>query len=112
MIIKFLNTVGLTNLSDAEIKKYYDIRRTSSNLRLPKLGVNQHEEIQMSNKDNWEKVGPSGGFLDAVLPGPSHSIVRNTETGEAKEVYSTGDIGKAIANGQFTDRDVSRFDKK
>lgn len=64
------------------------------------------------SKDNWGKVGSSRGFLDAVLPGPSHSIVRNTETGEAKEVYHSDDIGKAIANGQFTDRDVSRFDKK
>jgi len=31
MTIKFLHTVGLTNLSDAEIKKYYEIRRISSN---------------------------------------------------------------------------------
>ena len=51
-------------------------------------------------------------WFESVLPGPSHSIVRNTETGVAKEVYHGEDIGKAIADGQFTDRVVSRFDKK
>jgi len=63
------------------------------------------------SKDKWEEVGLCNG-LGAFIPGPSHTIVRNTETGEAKEVYHSGDVGEAIANGQFTDRDVSVCDKK
>lgn len=64
----------------------------------------------MSN-DKWEVVGPSDG-LGAFIPGPTHTIVRNSETGEAKEVYHSGDVGDGIKNGQFTDRDVSVCDKK
>lgn len=63
------------------------------------------------SKDKWEEVGPSDG-LGAFIPGPRHTIVRNTETGEAREVYHYGDVGEAIANGQFTGRDVSACDKK
>lgn len=59
----------------------------------------------------WERVG-SGEGLGGLVPGPKHTIVRNTETGEAREVYHTGDLGEAIEDGQFTDRDVSRHDKK
>jgi hypothetical protein len=57
--------------------------------------------------DKWEEVGPGDGLLGAFIPGPSHTIVRNTETGEAREVYHSGDLGEAIENGQFTSRDVS-----
>lgn len=58
--------------------------------------------------EKWESVGPSDG-LGAFIPGPSHEIVVNTETGEAREVYigSNQTAGEAISNGQFTDRDVS-----
>lgn len=62
-------------------------------------------------KDKWEKVGSGDGLIGGLF-GPTHTIVRNTETGEAKEVYHSGDLGEAIANGQFTDRDVSVCDKK
>ena len=62
--------------------------------------------------NKWEEVGSSDGLLGSIIPGPSHTIVRNTETGEAKEVYHTGNVGEAIANGQFTERDVSVCDKK
>ena len=61
--------------------------------------------------DKWEKVGSGDGLIGGFI-GPTHTIVRNTETGEAKEVYHSGDLGEAIANGQFTDRDVSVCDKK
>jgi hypothetical protein len=63
------------------------------------------------SKDKWEEVGPSDG-LGTFIPGPSHTIVRNTETGEAREVYHSGDVGEAIEKGQFTERDVSVCDKK
>ena len=49
------------------------------------------------SKDKWEEVGPSDG-LGAFIPGPSHTIVRNTETGEAKEVYHSGDVGAERVN--------------
>lgn len=60
----------------------------------------------------WESVGPSDG-LGAFIPGPSHEIVVNTDTGEAREVYvgSGQTTGEAIENGQFTDRDVSVCDR-
>jgi hypothetical protein len=61
----------------------------------------------MSNK--WEIIG-SGDGLSSFIPGPDHTIVRDTETGIAKEVYGDN-VGEAIANGQFTDRDVSQFNK-
>jgi len=61
--------------------------------------------------DKWDVVGPSDG-LGAFIPGPDHTIVVNTETGEAREVYHTGDVGEAIANGQFTSRDVSVCDRR
>lgn len=66
------------------------------------------------SKDKWEHVGPSDGVLGSIIPGPVHDIVRNTETGEAREVYhwSDQDVGDAISKGQFTDRDVSICDKK
>jgi hypothetical protein len=71
------------------------------------------QEEAVMGGDKWEEVGPGGGLGD-ILPGPMHTIVRNTETGEAREVYhdSGQDVGDAIAQGQFTDRDVSACDKK
>jgi hypothetical protein len=68
------------------------------------------EVVTMSN-DKWEIVGQSEG-LGAFIPGPTKTIVRNTKTGKAREVYHMGDVGEAIRKGQFTDRDVSSFDKK
>jgi hypothetical protein len=67
------------------------------------------EAATMSN-DEWEIVGQSEG-LGAFIPGPTKTIVRNKKTGKAREVYHTGDVGEAIRKGQFTDRDMSMFDK-
>ncbi|XCN74809.1 MAG: hypothetical protein Q3M24_08725 [Candidatus Electrothrix aestuarii] len=61
--------------------------------------------------DKWEKFGNNTRFSDILPGGHEHDYVRNTETGEAKEVYHSGDIGEAIENGQFTDRDVSNLNK-
>jgi len=65
------------------------------------------------SKDNWEVVGAGGGLLDALIPGPIHTIVRDTNSGVAREVYHMRDekVGEAIANGQFTSRDVSICNK-
>ena len=65
----------------------------------------------MSNE--WDKVGSSEG-LSVLIPGPTHEVVRNHDTGEAREIYkgSSQTTGEAIKNGQFTDRDVSNMNKK
>jgi predicted nucleotidyltransferase len=43
--------------------------------------------------DKWEKVGQNNRFSDILPGGYEHDYVRNTETGEAKEVYNSGDAG-------------------
>jgi hypothetical protein len=65
------------------------------------------------SSDKWEKVGPSGGIMDLIIPLTRHEIVRNTETGKAKEIcIGLGETtGEAIEKGQFTDRDVSACDR-
>lgn len=60
MIIKFLHMVGLTNLSDAEIEKYYEIRRISPS---------NFEKSSLLEKDS-EYVVVSGSIILvlAILP--------------------------------------------
>ena len=62
---------------------------------------------------HWKEVGPTSG-LAAFIPGPDTYAVENTDTGEVSEVYVGRDQtpGEAIANGQFTDRDLSHMNTK
>lgn len=63
--------------------------------------------------DKWEHAGPGGNAFDAVFDTLGGSLlgtkecVRDTETGEFREVFvSPGQtVGEAIANGQFTDEE-------
>lgn len=63
--------------------------------------------------DKWKDLGSSEG-LGALIPGPAHRAVLDTESGKAKEVYvgNNQTVGEAIENGQFTGRDMSHRDKK
>ncbi len=64
----------------------------------------------MANK--WEHTGPGGHILDRVIDTVTlgvlgtKEVVRNTETGEYREVYVGHDqkVGDAVAKGQFIDK--------
>jgi hypothetical protein len=59
--------------------------------------------------DKWRDHGFSGdaGNYFPWVPGGTEHVVENTETGEYRtvHVHDDQDVGDAIANGQFTDRD-------
>ena len=56
--------------------------------------------------DKWEDKGPNNSIYNFVpLPGGTEHQVRNTETGEYRDVmvYDNQTTGEAIEKGQFRD---------
>lgn len=69
--------------------------------------------------DNWKHEGTGGNLISQTVDALTGGVlgttesVRNTQTGEVKEVFVNRDqsVGEAVEKGQFTDKDSSTWKK-